>query len=85
MSFLSIRSMKVVLNSQSSEAHAINIGVTHGPLLGPTLFMIYINEASRGSIFISLVNIYIQMIPRFIGEPPKMLITRDCQMVSPLI
>ena len=39
-SFLTSRSLKVVVNGQSSDAQPINAGV----LLGPTLFLIFIND-----------------------------------------
>lgn len=41
-SFLSSRSMKVVFNGHSSEAH--NVGIPYGSLLGQTFFWLYINN-----------------------------------------
>ena len=38
-SFLSSRSMKVVVNGQSSKVHAINAGLPQCSVLGPTLFV----------------------------------------------
>ena len=43
-SFLSDRSIKVVLGGYSSEEHSINAGVPQGSVLGPTLFLIFIND-----------------------------------------
>ena len=48
--------MKVVINGQTSEAHKINAGVPQGSLLGPTLFLIFINDLP--SEIVSSVNMY---------------------------
>ena len=56
-SFLSSRSMKVVVNGQSSEVHEINAGVPQGSVLGPTLFLIFINDLPD-SVIRSFINIF---------------------------
>merc|ERR1711984_21944 len=56
-SFLSGRSLKVVINGQSSEAHAINAGVPQGSILSPTLILLFINDLPN-HIIESLVDIY---------------------------
>ena len=55
-SFLSNRSLKVVINGQTFEAHKVNAGVPQGSLLGPTLFLIFINDLP--SEIVSSVNMY---------------------------
>ena len=46
--YLQERQQKVVLNGQSSSSEAIKFGVPQGSILGPTLFLICINDLSDG-------------------------------------
>ena len=43
-SFLSNRWLSVVLDERSSQKYPVNAGVSLGSILGPTLFLLYIND-----------------------------------------
>ena len=43
-SFLTGRSMKVVVNGQSSDIYLLNTSVPQGSVLGPTLFLLFSND-----------------------------------------
>ena len=43
-SFLSNRRLRVVLNGKSSQEYPVNAGAPQGSILGPTIFLLYIND-----------------------------------------
>ena len=54
-SFLSNRRLRVVLDGESLQEYPVKTGVPQGSILGPTLFLLYINDLPDGVICMLMI------------------------------
>ena len=57
-SFLSNSLLQVVRNGKSSHEHSVNAGVSQGSILGPMLFLLYINDLPDDAICADNTTLY---------------------------
>ena len=50
LSFLSNRWLQVVLDGKFSNEYLVNAGIFQGSILGPTFFLLYVNDLSDDAI-----------------------------------
>jgi len=85
-SYLSDRKIKVVLDGQSSDLHNISAGVPQGSILGPLLFLVYINDITTNieaniSLYADDTCLYVEICEEDHAEKEDML-NRDLERLN---
>ena len=80
-SFLSKRWLIVVLDGMSSQEYPVNAGVPEGSILGPTLFLLYMNELPGNTVI--LLSILMMVLGKFPpGQFPPVKLS-SCKLPNP--
>ena len=66
-SFFNNRRLRVVLDGKSSQEYPVSAGISQGSILGPTLFLLYINDLSNDVI--CNIAVYAGISPSTFLEP----------------
>ena len=77
--YLSIRSQYVILNNAQSTTLSVDYGVPQGSVLGPLLFLIYINDIGNIPNLPAYPKIFADDTNIFINASSLIKLNRDCQ------
>ena len=69
--YLSVRKQRVQINSATSSLRSVNTGVPQGSVLGPLLFLVYVNDIAEN--LLSLVRLFADdsSLFLFFGHKPQ--------------
>ena len=77
--FLSNRTFNVVVGNQKSESHPVSSGIPQGSVLGPLLFVLYINDLPDG--LLSCVSLFADDLKMYASAANKDTIQNDLNML----